>query len=87
MSKIALCDFLSTVLCGSLSNMVVIPVMNFETSALNDPQNDVEHKKRFMGHVDVLVVLEHLPYDNNLSFMPNDHVADVKNLVFFKGAN
>ncbi len=36
-----------------------------------------------MGLVALLVVLNHLPYDIQLSFWPNGHVADVKYLVFF----
>ena len=37
-----------------------------------------------MGLVALLVVLDHLPKDIKLSFMPNYHVADVKYLVFLK---
>ena len=36
-----------------------------------------------MGLVALLVVLNHLPYDIQLSFWPNGHVADVKYLVLF----
>ncbi len=32
--------------------------------------------KRSMGLVDLLVALNHLPYDTQLSFMPNGNVAD-----------
>ncbi len=31
-----------------------------------------------MGLVDLLVVLNHLPYDSQLSYIPNGHVADIK---------
>ncbi len=39
-----------------------------------------------MGLVPLLVVFNHLPYDIMLSFLPNGHVANVKYLVFLKGA-
>ncbi len=39
-----------------------------------------------MGLVARLVVLNHLPHDLKLRFMPNGHVADVKCLVI-KGAS
>ncbi len=41
----------------------------------------IESNKRPMGLVNWLVVLNHLPYGIQLSFMPNGHAADVKYLV------
>ncbi len=37
-----------------------------------------------MGLVPLLVVLNHLPYDTQLSFVPNGYVADTIYLHFVK---